>query len=504
MNLTAVTAASNVLSNLPLLLSRTPVWVWGLLLGLIALGFMQARTRELTYKRVLIIPIVMLVLSLLGAVSTAGGSFAAVGLWALGYVAVAYALSRRALPASVYAPDAGRFTVTGSYAPLGVMVAIFVIKFAVGVATAMGAAWVRSDAFSVVIAAFYGGFSGFFAGRALRLLRLAPFEPKAIVKPLLKTIAVLLFIVGLVLASLLMLGGPKPIAALPSINKPFASVDYSALPPTSTFKARDGAILAYLHYPAAQNTSIIGAKRVVLVHGSSANARSMHPLALGLSAAGFTVDALDMRGHGASGNRGHIGYIGQLEDDVADFMRAVPQAGRNTLMGFSSGGGFALRFAGGAQQGVFSDYLLLSPYLKHDAPTAKSNNGGWVSVGIARIVALQVLNGLGITAFNGLTVLQFALNDGAKTMLTPTYDYALMTNFAPHSDYAKDIAQAKGALRIVAGADDELFDTSKFASVFAHAGKPVTVTLVPRTKHIGLTLTPEAIQAIVNACKIAP
>jgi hypothetical protein len=218
MNLTAVTAASNVLSNLPLLLSRTPVWVWGLLLGLIALGFMQARTRELTYKRVLIIPIVMLVLSLLGAVSTAGGSFAAVGLWALGYVAVAYALSRRALPASVYAPDAGRFTVTGSYAPLGVMVAIFVIKFAVGVATAMGAAWVRSDAFSVVIAAFYGGFSGFFAGRALRLLRLAPFEPKAIVKPLLKTIAVLLFIVGLVLASLLMLGGPKPIAALPSIT----------------------------------------------------------------------------------------------------------------------------------------------------------------------------------------------------------------------------------------------------------------------------------------------
>ena len=295
-------------------------------------------------------------------------------------------------------------------------------------------------------------------------------------------------------------GAPSSIQALDSINKPFATVDYSALPSTNTFKARDGTALAFLHYPAAPSTG--AAQRVVLVHGSSANARSMHVVAQGLAASGITADSLDMRGHGASGERGHIAYIGQLEDDVTDFMQSNPHQGRNTLVGFSSGGGFVLRFAGGAQQTLFSHYVLLSPYLRYDAPTAKASNGGWVSVGVPRIVALQALNKLGITGLNHLTVTQFALNDHAKTFLTPSYDFALATNFGPHSNYAQDIAQAKGALRIVAGADDELFDASKFASVFTAAGKTVTVDIVPNATHIGLTLQNEAIKAIVNACKI--
>jgi uncharacterized membrane protein len=166
------TAAKPMLLLVSGILNRTPMWVWGLLLGLIALGLMQARTRELTYKRVLIIPIVMLVLSLLGAVSTAGGSFTTVVLWLLGYASVAFALSRPALPNSSYNPSTQRFIVTGSYWPLVVMLAIFVTKFAVGIATATGAAWMRSAAFPIVIALLYGGFSGFFAGRALRLLKL--------------------------------------------------------------------------------------------------------------------------------------------------------------------------------------------------------------------------------------------------------------------------------------------------------------------------------------------
>lgn len=296
-------------------------------------------------------------------------------------------------------------------------------------------------------------------------------------------------------------GGPSSIQALDSINKPFAAVDYSALPSPSTFKARDGTALAFFHYPAAPSTD--AAQRVVLVHGSSANARSMHVVAQGLAASGITVDSLDMRGHGLSGKRGHIAYIGQLEDDVTDFMKSNPHQGRNTLVGFSSGGGFVLRFAGGVQQSLFSHYVLLSPYLRYDAPTAKPSNGGWVSVGVPRIVALQALNQLGITGLNHLTVTQFALNDHAKTFLTPSYDFALASNFGPHSDYAQDIAQAKGELRIVVGVDDELFDAGKFASVFEKVGKTVQVDIVPRTNHIGLTLNPEAIQAIVNASKIA-
>ncbi len=55
---------------------------------------------------------------------------------------------------------------------------------------------------------------------------------------------------------------------------------------------------------------------IVLVHGSSARARSMHVLSRSLAKAGFTVAALDMRGHGDSGTRGQAAYIDQLDDAV--------------------------------------------------------------------------------------------------------------------------------------------------------------------------------------------
>jgi non-heme chloroperoxidase len=51
-----------------------------------------------------------------------------------------------------------------------------------------------------------------------------------------------------------------------------------------------------------------------------------------LSAAGFTTYALDIRGHGGSGDKGQIGYIGQLEDDLTDFMRAVSPSAPVTLL----------------------------------------------------------------------------------------------------------------------------------------------------------------------------
>jgi alpha-beta hydrolase superfamily lysophospholipase len=315
-------------------------------------------------------------------------------------------------------------------------------------------------------------------------------------KTLLSLIAV--FLIGL--ASALWLGGPRDIAALASINAPFAKVDFSAVPKAQTFTARDGAALAYLHYPAGGTTP--AARRIVLVHGSSARGQSMHPLAQALAAQGFSVDALDMRGHGDSGPRGHIRYIGQLEDDVADFIKAVPHAGGNTLLGHSSGGGFVLRFAASAQQALFDRYVLLAPYLRYDAPTARPSNGHWVSVGIPRIVGLRLLNAVGITALNHLPVTQFALDDAAKKFLTPGYSFALGTNFGPHDNYVQDIRNAKGPMQIVVGADDELFDAQRFAGVFADAGKSVPVAVVPGVNHMGITLDTAAHLAVAKACTL--
>lgn len=321
----------------------------------------------------------------------------------------------------------------------------------------------------------------------------------------LTAIALLVLAALATVAAAVAFGGPAPIAPLASINDPFAKVDFSTVPPARRYTARDGTALAWLYYPAAGHASAAAARpatarRVVLVHGSSARARSLHVLAEALAATGLEVAVLDMRGHGDSGPRGHAAYIGQLEDDIEDFMRATPHAGPTTLAGFSSGGGFVLRFAGSTRQDLFDRYVLLAPFLHHNAPTNMPNNGGWVSVGLPRAVALTLLTRTGITAWNHLPVLRFGLNDVARPLLTPSYDFTLAANFRPHDDYQADIRNTKRPLRVVAGRSDELFDASQYAAVFKAAGRVVPVTLVEGSGHMGLTLDSAAVQAVARAC----
>jgi alpha-beta hydrolase superfamily lysophospholipase len=303
----------------------------------------------------------------------------------------------------------------------------------------------------------------------------------------------------LAFASAVAFGGPAKAAPLASVNEPFAKVDFSAVPAASHYPARDGTALAWLHYPAAGAQAPNG-RRIVLVHGSSGRGQSMHVLAQGLAQAGFSVASLDMRGHGDSGPRGHAAYVGQLEDDVEDFMKAVPHAGPSTLLGFSSGGGFALRLAGGSRQQLFDRYVLLAPFLRHDAPTNKPGNDHWAAVGLPRMIALTVLNRFGVDAWGDLPVLNFALDEAASPFLTPSYSFTLATAFGPGADYRDDVRNARGDVRLVAGSADELFDAPRYAEVLAAAGRAVPVTLVPGVNHIGLTLEPAAVAAVVRAC----
>ncbi len=294
------------------------------------------------------------------------------------------------------------------------------------------------------------------------------------------------------------LGGPRPVARMDSIHQPFAHADFSALPAPSHFAARDGTALAFLRYPAVGSTLN---RRLVLVHGSSSRARSMHVLARALAQAGFEVVSLDMRGHGDSGPRGHIAYVGQLEDDVADFMHAQPYAGPSTLVGFSSGGGFTLRLAASPQGHLFDRYLLLSPFLHHQSPVTRPDAGGWVSVGLPRLVALNVLNALGIASLNHLPVLRFALDAGIQSELTPSYSHTLADNFRPHLDWHADLLAARGQLQVLAGSRDEIFIADRYAETLAQAGRALPVTLVDGVDHMGMTLDPRGVAAVVKAAQ---
>ncbi|HEH9412180.1 TPA: alpha/beta fold hydrolase [Aeromonas salmonicida] len=302
---------------------------------------------------------------------------------------------------------------------------------------------------------------------------------------------------GLVtLVAALLFGGPGPAPEMASISNPFKTLDWSGLPPLSRYPARDGAELAYRHYAPA-GKDVRGS--VVLVHGSSASSQSMHILASAFSQAGYGAYTLDIRGHGESGQRGTIAYIGQLEDDLEDFSAAVTPSQPTTLAGFSSGGGFVLRVAGGSRQTLFDNYLLLSPYLGPTAANYRPNSGGWVSVGLPRLIALTILNGLHVSALNHLTVLNFALNDEAKALLTPSYSFNLASNFQPERDYRQNLRNVKRPCAVIAGADDETFKTDQLAPELSALGIQWPVTLVPGISHIPLILDSHALAAAVQA-----
>lgn len=291
-------------------------------------------------------------------------------------------------------------------------------------------------------------------------------------------------------------GGPKPPPAMAAINDPFKAVDFSDLPPLKHFSAEDGASLAYRYYSPAL---VVARGSIVLVHGSSASSNSMHLLAKAFAKAGYATYALDIRGHGDSGPKGVISYIGQLEDDLDSFTHAVSLPKPSTLAGFSSGGGFVLRFAGSRRQEEFQNYLLLSPFLSQNAPNYRPDSGGWVNVGIPRVIAISLLNGVGVHAFNDMTVTSFALNEEAKAFLTPEYSFAMASNFRPERDYEANIEAVHQPCAVVAGASDEAFFTDRLESTFRKQGKNWPVTLLPGVGHITLTLDSGAINASVKA-----
>jgi non-heme chloroperoxidase len=311
---------------------------------------------------------------------------------------------------------------------------------------------------------------------------------------------VLLISIGLfvaVIAGAIIFGGPHTPPPMASITDPFGSVDFTDLPQLATFTARDGTKLAYRVYPST--TTMPNEGSVVLIHGSSATSSSMHPMAKALSADGYQVYALDIRGHGASGRKGQIAYIGQLEDDLVDFMHAVSPPKPVTLAGFSSGGGFVIRFAGSKQQDLFQSYLLLAPFFSQDAPTQRPEGGGWASVGVPRIIAIAILNRFGITVFNSLPVLRFGVSDSTKAILTSEYSYALETNFRPHRDYLADLRNMHQPFRVLVGADDEVYYPDRFADVLKQAGKNTEVTVIPGVDHIHLILSPVALNKSIEA-----
>jgi pimeloyl-ACP methyl ester carboxylesterase len=306
------------------------------------------------------------------------------------------------------------------------------------------------------------------------------------------------FFAGVVMCALTVMiafGAGAPPPPMRSITHAAAAIDRSDLPPVARFLARDGQQLAYRVYPASPE------KIAILIHGSAGNGTILHPAAKALRKAGITAFTLDMRGHGESGKNGDVRYIGQLEDDLADFvahMRIRYPRPPITLIGHSLGGGFALRVAASPINHLFNRYILLAPYLRFDAPTTRgATTSRWSKVFIPRLIGLQILHALGIDWFSGLPVMAFALP--AEVHGARTYSYRLLTNFAPDFDYLGDFRRANAMIYVLVGKNDEVFFADKFASTLAPVKQYARVEVIPGLGHMALVTDPVGLAALVKA-----
>lgn len=270
----------------------------------------------------------------------------------------------------------------------------------------------------------------------------------------------------------------------------------SGLPSLEPFEARDGTRLWYRHYPGNSSTAL------VLIHGSATDSKYLSLLASAVAESDIAdVYTPDIRGHGSSPvRRGDIDYIDQLEDDLADLVSHVEATNdgieKIVIGGHSSGGGLVVRFAGGAHGNLAAAYLLLAPYLGHDAPTVRENSGGWADPNLLRIVPISILNQLGMTFFNDAKVLHFDLpsqyRDGSETL---SYSYRLMTGFAP-SDYTSDLGAVQVPVFLVAGSEDEAFFAAEFAPTVRPLVPDADIRMVDGVSHLGLVVNEEAIEAV--------
>ena len=172
----------------------------------------------------------------------------------------------------------------------------------------------------------------------------------------------------------------------------------------------DGTELLSRHWPALGGSA--PAASVLLIHGLADHSGRFEHVGDQLAAAGFDVDAFDLRGNGGSGGRrGHIDRWSQLHDDLGERLLAVRAASRGRpviLYGHSMGGLTALGYLLGDRPKP-DLVVLTSPGLDSTLPAWKK--------AVARILGriaptLPIPNGIdGSTLSRDPTVAEKVAND---------------------------------------------------------------------------------------------
>ena len=157
------------------ILTHTPHWVWAIFIVLLALGLKQAQPHRQKLRRIILLGIGMVGLSLAGTLSAFGATPDALLAWLGSAVAVAllYSQSTSLDPRVRFDATSHVFHMPGSWTPMALMMGLFTLKFTVGIAANLAPNLMLQAGVSLGLAAVYGAFSGVFIARAVRLWRYA-------------------------------------------------------------------------------------------------------------------------------------------------------------------------------------------------------------------------------------------------------------------------------------------------------------------------------------------
>lgn len=150
------------------IVSHTPLYVWALLAFLVYRGVLATRDRDVAFRKLFIIPAVMVGLSVAGI---NGHGLLGAGVWGVWLTALLAGAALTWLAGKepiVVNHNAGTVVQRGSWMPLAMMLTVFVTKYAVAVASATHPELQGQVMFVLTVSVLFGLFNGFFVGRLLR------------------------------------------------------------------------------------------------------------------------------------------------------------------------------------------------------------------------------------------------------------------------------------------------------------------------------------------------
>lgn len=162
--------------TLAMILSHTPVWVWGLLAALLLLGLSQTRDRWVSPARLRRMPWVFVAFSVWSTINAFGWQLSAVAGFLVGARFTLHVLQGHEVRPAPAIPmplgvDKGSVFVPGSWMPLAVMMLIFVIKYISGVTLAMVPGLATQGSAVLSVSLLNGALAVILLARSQRLLK---------------------------------------------------------------------------------------------------------------------------------------------------------------------------------------------------------------------------------------------------------------------------------------------------------------------------------------------